>query len=1392
MMRRVCNRVLGVILAAALAMTPAMTIFAAQEEEIILLGSEDEEQDPDEQDEEDNESELEKSDRSDISVEDNDDINESDNKDQDEEDAALEEIVDEDAEALDQDELSEEEELSELLGVSKLMSEDQDKTLLANSVKSGTLDNGMTWELVDGKLTITVSDDETIKNRTVIPDFWVLGAPMPEWHDYASEITEIELDERITKIGIYAFTDTNITEITIPKNIEMTYGGAFKNCKNLSKVVLESIHGGVSQTYLGCNISEVVFPEGIEEIPNNLFQDATFAPGFHLVIPKTVKRIGASAFSAYDFSGEGGISSIEFEEGSQLEEIDDWAFLYTNIRKIEFPSTLKRIGDQAFCRTALEEVVIPDGVVQVDVAAFIWMKNLKKITFPSSVRYMGLGLYGDEKVEDFGDEYIGEREYEYVVSNANGSKVKFVAPTGSLAWRHAVRYNGYQECNYDISGATPASYNAFLVFFNANGGDDGYLEKGTSSLEGGLTGRFSSKELRKISNFDETSFTSADGFIQYMNGDDSVLLTGTEFVRPGYTLTGWKASNGKTYGANAELKGIAKNGEVVAITAQWVPTKYTIKYNNNGGALNRGIKVSTTYTVTGNAFDLPTAATITKTGYTFKGWYDNKDFEGDAITRVELGTFAEQTLNLFAKWEKNSYTLNLDKNAADAAMAEGQDDSVVLEYDESYTLSKNLFTRNGYTFASWNTKADGRGKKYATTAVVKNLMTGATDNESITLFAQWTPNTYKITYDLQGGKQSGAPTSYKTNTGATLKTPVKTGYKFMGWLSDNEDVVISENNTISKDAGNYGKVKLAAQWEAIKYSVVVMHDSVEENYTDDVISYGEIVDMGDVAKALNGENSENQSIDYFTTQPNGKGTKYYVNKYYKNLASVEGAKVVLYPHWGSKTYRIVYEADFGDNSDEFSLSDVTNLSNMPLTYDPVKGTKLVIPTVKGFDFDGFEVNALTAGAGTEWTIVPDKRTKNITLSKWGKGDLKVTMKFKPVAYTVVLMPNAKNAYEVTGTDYKKAVNHTYTNVAYSGEDVTMDLDVDSLRRFGYDFVGFNTLSNGRGTYLTEDENGRFVLSGLSQKNTTVKCYAIWKGVDYNISYYESIGNEYSSGGDYTALTAMEANTKTNRNPATGVGGKAVKFNNPVKTGYAFTGWTLVPAEPSAYGVHYTTRGANGPITGLSTENEIDAVAIANFTPISYKLKISSNGGVIAATKKAGSLQLGTFGYDDDVKDNIASKLNAQFNRKGYVFAGFALDSRSKKMIMDETGALLGDFAGETEVAGLATKNNQTVTVYTVWEKVVADKPVITSATLQDGSLSLNYTVGKTAADTEYVIEYSNSLLFRNKVSNTVAKTSANIEGLTSGKTYYIRVKQTKTDSQGNTVSGAWSKTVKVK
>ena len=142
------------------------------------------------------------------------------------------------------------------------------------------------------------------------------------------------------------------------------------------------------------------------------------------------------------------------------------------------------------------------------------------------------------------------------------------------------------------------------------------------------------------------------------------------------------------------------------------------------------------------AFRLPTLA---KTGYIFNGWY--RKGSDTRVTSINKGSTG--SVELYAKWTPIKYNIVYSANRGQGRMTT----SSGISYDKSFTLSANQFTRKGYRFAGWNTKADGTGTSYQDKQSVKNLLSRA---GNVTLYAKWSVITYTLSLNPNGGAPSGS------------------------------------------------------------------------------------------------------------------------------------------------------------------------------------------------------------------------------------------------------------------------------------------------------------------------------------------------------------------------------------------------------------------------------------------------------------------------------------------------------------------------------------------------------------------------------------------------------------------------------------------------------------
>ena len=180
---------------------------------------------------------------------------------------------------------------------------------------------------------------------------------------------------------------------------------------------------------------------------------------------------------------------------------------------------------------------------------------------------------------------------------------------------------------------------------------------------------------------------------------------------------------------------------------------------------------STAITITDNT------GTLVKTGFTFHGWYSDTTGAGGTSYPVGGTLTITQDTTIYAHWVAvGAKTVTFNKNdSSGTSGSQSASTSIAL------ASSSAMRTRTGYTFAGWNTQADGLG--------ATNYSEGGTYSfaADLALFAKWTPNTYTVTYDANSATSGSAPTN-QTKTHAvslTLETNsgtlARTGYTFGGW-----------------------------------------------------------------------------------------------------------------------------------------------------------------------------------------------------------------------------------------------------------------------------------------------------------------------------------------------------------------------------------------------------------------------------------------------------------------------------------------------------------------------------------------------------------------------------------------------------------------------------------
>lgn len=258
----------------------------------------------------------------------------------------------------------------------------------------------------------------------------------------------------------------------------------------------------------------------------------------------------------------------------------------------------------------------------------------------------------------------------------------------------------------------------------------------------------------------------------------ALTLSSTKPTRTGYTFSKWN-TNASGTGTNYNSGGTYTANAAVTLYAVWAINTYTVSYNANGGS---GAPASQTKTY-GTNLTL-SSSTPTKTGFNFDHWNTKADDTG--TTYSPGGTYsANAAVTLYAIWTRAEYVITYDANGhgtAPATQTKTAGNSVVLA---------DALSEPHLTFDEWNTKADGTGTPYTPGS------TYSVDAD-LNLYAIWTPATYTITFDADGGTVSPATktVTYGEKYG-TLPTPTKSGETFYGWFLD--DLLVTENSIVDLD-----------------------------------------------------------------------------------------------------------------------------------------------------------------------------------------------------------------------------------------------------------------------------------------------------------------------------------------------------------------------------------------------------------------------------------------------------------------------------------------------------------------------------------------------------------------------------------------------------------------
>ena len=238
----------------------------------------------------------------------------------------------------------------------------------------------------------------------------------------------------------------------------------------------------------------------------------------------------------------------------------------------------------------------------------------------------------------------------------------------------------------------------------------------------------------------------------YTYGVGATLPAADDMTYTGHTFKGWYDNENLTGSPVTAIGGAETDNK--EYWAKWEINQYTVTVKPENGKAD--IIITQDY---GTPI---TAPTLTREGYTFKGW--DKEIPE---------TMPAENITVKAQWEINQYTITFDTNGGSEVAPITQD------YGTKINAPANP-TRKGYTFKGWDKE------------IPKTMPA-----ENITVKAQWEINQYTITFDTNGGSEIAPITQdYGTEITAPDK-PTRKGYTFKGWDKEIPKTMPAENITIT-------------------------------------------------------------------------------------------------------------------------------------------------------------------------------------------------------------------------------------------------------------------------------------------------------------------------------------------------------------------------------------------------------------------------------------------------------------------------------------------------------------------------------------------------------------------------------------------------------------------
>ena len=710
-------------------------------------------------------------------------------------------------------------------------------------------------------------------------------------------------------------------------------------------------------------------------------------------------------------------------------------------------------------------------------------------------------------------------------------------------------------------------------------------------------------------------------------------------TRSGYSFAGWYAESGLTTLVGNDGAPYSPSA-ATTLYAKWTGVVYTITYNGNGSS-GGTVPASGSYTNGGTAYPVvDNTGVLTKTGYTFAGWYTTATGTGGTAYAAAAPYSSAANIILFAKWSPIARTVTYALNSGSGTIPAQLTGKFI--GDTFSTSVATGFSRSGYSFTGWS---DG-------TSIYAANSTYTVAGSDVVLTAQWAAVSYSVTFLSNGATSGAAPTQANLTAGQTFTTPAnpftKDGFNFTGWNDGTNNYL--ENITYTMTAAN---TVLVAQWTARGYAITYNGNTSDGGSAPTAGNY--VTGSPAYSVALNTFTKTGHVFTGWTTAADGTGTEYAAGSGYSSTADL-----VLYAQWAPASYTISYNGNGANNGTAPTKSSEswTYSSTTPLTLSTQGNLAKT-----GYTFGGWATTANAAVGVT--TATPIANTTYFAV-------------WTPTQFTVTYEAGVGSGN--IASPGNKTLGQTFT--LETGSSLTPPLTVNNVSySFGYWSDGTKIFKGGATYVMPADNviltanwiaiyNVTYNPNGGTTTNTSVQLAdtnpltigSAATRIGYTFVKWQDQSNALWNPGETTTVTATRfifsaqwsANTNTityNGNSNTGgsvpTPGSYVTDGAPyvvlgnigslVRAGYTFVGWNTAA---NGSGTDYPA----GVGTTYSLPDNV--ILYAKWQPGVYTVTYNGNGATGGATPSNGSF---TTGGSYSIPANSVGNLA----KAGFSFAGWS-------------------------------------------------------------------------------------------------------------------------------------------